>query len=95
MTGNAETDPIKIKEIMGKQINHPVRWVELIGNMMTQRVSCFVEVGPKKVLLGLVRKCLPKDYEYRSYNVEDLKSLDALASAEKAEDPLPSEDLFL
>lgn len=84
VTGKAETDPIKIKEIMGNQINHPVRWVELVGNLMTQGVSRFVEVGPKKVLLGLVRKCLPKDYEYRSYNVEDLKSLDALVSAEKS-----------
>ncbi|MGC1404087.1 MAG: ACP S-malonyltransferase [Thermodesulfobacteriota bacterium] len=83
VTGKAESDPIKIKEIMGSQINHPVRWVELVGNLMTQGVSRFVEVGPKKVLLGLVRKCLPRDYEYRSYNVEDLKSLDALASAEK------------
>ncbi len=84
VTGKAETDPIKIKEIMGKQINHPVRWVELIGNLITQKVSCFVEVGPKKVLLGLVRKCLPKDYEYRSYNVEDPKSLDILAAVEKS-----------
>lgn len=84
VTGKAEADPIKIKEIMGNQINQPVRWVELVGNLMTQGISRFVEVGPKKVLLGLVRKCLPKDYEYRSYNVEDLKSLDVLVSAEKS-----------
>ncbi len=56
----------------------------MVNNLMTQRVSRFVEVGPKKVLLGLVRKCLPKDYAYQAYNVEDLKSLDAFLAAEKS-----------
>jgi [acyl-carrier-protein] S-malonyltransferase len=83
VTGKAETDSTKIKEIMASQIGQPVRWVDLVGNLMGQGVSRFVEVGPKKVLLGLVRKCLPRDYAYRSYNVEDLKSLDALVAAEK------------
>ncbi len=83
VTGKAERDPIRIKEIMGSQIGQSVRWVELVGNLMAHGVSRFVEVGPKKVLLGLVRKCLPRDYEYRSYNVEDLKSLDAFMAAEK------------
>jgi [acyl-carrier-protein] S-malonyltransferase len=83
VTGAVEADPEKIKEIMGRQIGQPVRWTELVGNMMAQGVSRFVEVGPKKVLLGLVRKCLPREYTYKAYNVEDLKSLDALIAAEK------------
>jgi [acyl-carrier-protein] S-malonyltransferase len=84
VTGKAETDPVKIKEIMGQQIGRSVRWAELVSNLKTQGVSRFVEVGPKKVLLGLVRKCLPRDYEYQSFNVEDLKTLDALITAEKS-----------
>ncbi|OGP51043.1 MAG: [acyl-carrier-protein] S-malonyltransferase [Deltaproteobacteria bacterium RBG_13_43_22] len=83
VTGKAETDPAKIKEIMGRQIGQSVRWTELVNNLMTQEVSRFIEVGPKKVLLGLVRKCLSKEYAYRAYNVEDLKSLEALLAAEK------------
>ena len=83
VTGKPENDPVKIKEIMGQQIGKPVRWTEVVNNLMTQGVSRFVEVGPKKVLLGLVRKCLPKDYAYQAYNVEDLKSLDAFLAAEK------------
>ncbi len=83
VTGKPENDPLKIKEIMSQQIGQSVRWTEVINNLMTQGVSRFVEVGPKKVLLGLVRKSLPKDYPYQAYNVEDLKSLDAFLAAEK------------
>jgi [acyl-carrier-protein] S-malonyltransferase len=84
VTGKAETDPAKIKEIMGQQICRSVRWAELVENMMAQGISRFVEVGPKKVLLGLVRKCLPRDYAYQSFNVEDQKTLDTLIAAEKS-----------
>jgi len=83
VTGKPESDPKKIKEIMGQQIGQPVRWKELVNNLMTQGISRFVEVGPKKVLIGLIRKCLPRDYAYQAYNVEDLKSLDAFLTAEK------------
>ncbi|MBI4764719.1 MAG: ACP S-malonyltransferase [Deltaproteobacteria bacterium] len=82
-TGKPENDPVKIKEIMGQQIGQPVRWTEAVNTLMSQGVSRFVEVGPKKVLLGLVRKCLPRDYTYQAYNVEDLKSLDTYLAAEK------------
>jgi [acyl-carrier-protein] S-malonyltransferase len=84
VTGKAEKDPVRIKEIMGQQISRSVRWAELIENMMAQGVSRFIEVGPKKVLLGLVRKCLPRDYDFQSFNVEDPKTLDALIAAEKS-----------
>jgi [acyl-carrier-protein] S-malonyltransferase len=83
VTGKPEKDPLKIKEIMGQQIGKSVLWTEVVKNLMTQGVSRFVEVGPKKVLLGLVRKCLPKEYTYQAYNVEDLKSLDVFLAAEK------------
>jgi [acyl-carrier-protein] S-malonyltransferase len=81
VTGEMERDPEKIKAIMGRQIGESVRWTDVIRNMTAQGVSCFVEVGPKKVLLGLTRKCLPKEYAYQAYNVEDLKSLEALLAA--------------
>ncbi len=83
VTGKPENDPVKIKEIMAQQIGQPVRWTEVVNNLKIEGVSRFVEVGPKKVLLGLVRKCLPKDYTYQAHNVEDLKSLDAYLAAEK------------
>jgi [acyl-carrier-protein] S-malonyltransferase len=83
VTGRAEADPEKIKAIMGQQIGRSVRWAELVAQMQGLGVSRFVEVGPKKVLLGLVRKCLPREYAYQSFNVEDLKSWGTFLSAEK------------
>jgi [acyl-carrier-protein] S-malonyltransferase len=83
VTGKSEKDPVKIKEIMGRQIGQSVRWTEVVNSLKAQGITRFVEVGPKKVLLGLIRKCLPKDYPYQAYNVEDLKSLDAFLAAEK------------
>ncbi len=84
VTGETEKDPLRIKEIMGQQIGQSVRWTEVVNNLKTQGVSRFIEVGPKKVLLGLVRKCLPRDYSYQAYHVEDMKSLDAFLAAEKS-----------
>jgi [acyl-carrier-protein] S-malonyltransferase len=83
VTGKPEKDPLKIKEIMGQQICQSVRWAEAVNTLMIQGVSRFIEVGPKKVLLGFLRKCLPRDYTYQAYNVEDLKSLDTYLAAEK------------
>ncbi|MEW6188169.1 MAG: ACP S-malonyltransferase [Thermodesulfobacteriota bacterium] len=83
VTGKSEKDPDKIKAVMKEQMGSSVRWTDLIRGMTEKRVSRFVEVGPKKVLLGLIRKSLPKEYEFKAYNVEDLKSLEALLAAEK------------
>ena len=74
VTGNTNQDPGQIKEIMGRQIGSPVRWVHIVQGMREDGLTQFVEVGPKKVLLGLVKKCLPKDFAYTAANVEDLKT---------------------
>jgi [acyl-carrier-protein] S-malonyltransferase len=81
VTGQAEKDPVRIKEIMGRQIGSPVRWVQIVQALKEGGFTQFLEVGPKKVLLGLVRKCLPKDFQYTAANVEDLKSLQAYTAA--------------
>jgi [acyl-carrier-protein] S-malonyltransferase len=81
VTGQAEKDPVRIKEIMGRQIGSSVRWVQIVQALKEDGFTQFLEVGPKKVLLGLVRKCLPKDFPYTGANVEDLKSLQAFTAA--------------
>jgi [acyl-carrier-protein] S-malonyltransferase len=81
VTGTAEQDPVRIKEIMGRQIGSSVRWVQIVQALREEGFTKFLEVGPKKVLLGLVRKCLPKDFQYMAANVEDLKSIEAFTAA--------------
>ena len=81
VTGRAEKDPERIKELMSRQIGSPVRWVDIVRHLQQDGMDHFIEVGPKKVLLGLVKKCLPKDCRYTASNVEDLKTLQAFISA--------------
>lgn len=57
-----ETDAAKIKENLIAQLTAPVRWTQTIQNMVTDGATRFIEVGPGKVLQGLVKK-ISKDME--------------------------------
>ncbi len=50
------TDPEKIKENLIAQLTSPVRWTQISENMIRDGANVFVEVGPGKVLQGLVKK---------------------------------------
>jgi [acyl-carrier-protein] S-malonyltransferase len=60
VTGAQEQDPAAIRGIMARQIASRVRWLPIIEQMMAQGVEVFVELGPKNVLTGMMRKILPK-----------------------------------
>jgi len=49
-------DPVDIRAALGKQLISPVQWTESIQWMLEKGVSRFVEIGPDKVLTGLVRR---------------------------------------
>lgn len=55
---NAEpsTDPETIKQNLINQLTGPVRWTQTIRNMVANGAAEFIEVGPGKVLQGLVKK---------------------------------------
>ena len=80
-TAKSETVPQEIKELMAKQLISPVKWYDIILNMVSSGVDTFVEVGPKKVLTGLVKKILPRDTEAKIYNIEDTQSLEDFLNA--------------
>ncbi len=69
-------DPQSIKTLMAEQLCSPVKWYDSVKALMQQDVSVFVEVGPGKVLTGLVKKIVPKDYPASFYNLSDLKTLE-------------------
>jgi len=60
VTGAAERDPDAIRSIMARQIASRVRWYESVLRMVDDGVELFVELGPKKVLTGLMKKILPR-----------------------------------
>jgi [acyl-carrier-protein] S-malonyltransferase len=75
-TAAPETKPELLRQRMSAQLTSPVRWAELILNLQASGVDTWVEVGPKNVLTGLVRKILPQEPKESFYNVENLESLE-------------------
>jgi [acyl-carrier-protein] S-malonyltransferase len=57
-----------------RQVTAPVRWLDSVREMIESGVTVFVEVGPGKVLTGLLRQI---DRSVRVFNVEDSASLQA------------------
>ncbi len=60
VTGGPEQDPAAIKGIMARQIASRVCWLPIIQRMVAEGVEVFVELGPKTVLTGMMKKILPK-----------------------------------
>ena len=76
VTADYEKDPAQIKSLMAKQLISPVRWYDSMCRLIEEKVEIFVEVGPGRVLTGLIRKILPKDYPGKIYSVNNMKTLE-------------------
>jgi [acyl-carrier-protein] S-malonyltransferase len=68
------TNAAEAREALIRQVTLPVRWEESIRELIDRGTSTFVEVGPGRVLSGLLRQI---DRSVHSLNVEDVKSLQA------------------
>jgi [acyl-carrier-protein] S-malonyltransferase len=79
-TAAPETDPEALRQAMSRQLTSPVRWAELILNLKAAGVDTWVEVGPKNVLKGLVRKILPQEPQEHFFNVENRESLESFVA---------------
>jgi [acyl-carrier-protein] S-malonyltransferase len=60
------------RDALIRQVTNPVRWLESVRDMIDSGVTVFVEVGPGKVLTGLLRQI---DRSVRVFNVEDSATL--------------------
>ncbi|WP_062056311.1 ACP S-malonyltransferase [Aquimarina longa] len=56
VTAKAVTDPEEIKKNLIAQLTAPVKWTQTMQNMIEDGATSFTEVGPGKVLSGLVKK---------------------------------------
>ena len=70
VTADEIFDKDKIKSLLIDQIENRVRWRESIINMMNKGVNHFIEIGPGKVLSGLVKR-INKDVKINTINIED------------------------
>ena len=75
VTANEILDERELKELLTNQIEMRVRWRESILNMINKGVDQFIEIGPGKVLSGLVKR-INKDVKITSINNQsDVESL--------------------
>ena len=75
VTANEILDEKELKELLINQIEMRVRWRESILNMINKGVDQFIEIGPGKVLSGLVKR-INKDVKITSINQQsDIESL--------------------
>jgi len=67
-----------LRDSLVRQVSQPVRWLESVEFLISQGVKTFIEIGPGKVLSGLVRQI---DRSVQCVNVEDEASLRAAREA--------------
>ncbi|MBC8029450.1 MAG: ACP S-malonyltransferase [Pyrinomonadaceae bacterium] len=73
----AITSPAEARDALVRQVSSPVRWLQSIELLIREGVDTFVEVGPGKVLTGLMRQI---SREVKCFNVEDTASLKSAAA---------------
>ena len=75
VTASSCSDPNEIKKLLVQQIEKPVRWRESVVNMINSGVQKFIEIGPGKVLSGLVKRIDRNVKLIQVNDMEDLKNL--------------------
>jgi [acyl-carrier-protein] S-malonyltransferase len=81
VTAASAADPDEIREVMSRQLCSPVRWFDSMRLMQAGGVATFVEVGPGRVLAGLLKKILPKDSPAAIHNVGSLAQLEEFSKS--------------
>ena len=75
VTANPVSKAEDIKKLLVEQIEKPVRWRESVSNMIGFGVNNFIEIGPGKILSGLVKRIDRKVKLNQVNNLSDLKKL--------------------
>ncbi len=75
VSAQQESDPVTMKDMMARQIASRVRWYEIITSMLDEGVDTFLEVGPKTVLKGMMRKIVPKGTKVTSLQFDSPATL--------------------
>ena len=75
VTSEPTNDVAIIKELLINQIEKPVRWRETVNYMIDKNINKFIEIGPGKVLSGLVKRINRSAELLQINDLEDLKKL--------------------
>ena len=76
VTGKVILNSNELKDLLVKQIEHRVRWRESVKLMINKGVNQFIEIGPGKVLSGLIKR-IDRNIKVSAINTEeDIKLID-------------------
>ena len=75
VTATEYKDADEIKKLLIKQIESPVRWRESIEYMISQGTTMFIEIGPGKVLSGLIKRI---NKEVKVLNIDKLEDIEQI-----------------
>ncbi len=79
---NVDAEPLmeagRVVEILVRQVTAPVRWEDVVLRLVKEEVTTCIEVGPGRVLSGLIRRIAP---DVQLLNVEGRASLEATLAA--------------
>ena len=75
VTAKIEKNPENIKKLLIDQIFSTVKWRETIINISNEGVSNFVEIGPGKVLTGMVKRTVKNVNCFSINSIDDIKNL--------------------
>ena len=73
VTSKPENNPEDIKKLLVEQICSTVRWRESIINMSKENVNNFIEIGPGKVLSGMVKRTVKNINCFSINSIDDMK----------------------
>jgi [acyl-carrier-protein] S-malonyltransferase len=79
------TAPDELRDALLRQVSAPVRWLESMQLLLGKNLDTVIEIGPGKVLSGLMRQT---NRDVRCLNVEDAASLEAARAALAVRDEL-------
>ena len=75
VTANETSDIEEIKKLLINQIENRVRWRESVKNMIANEINHFIEIGPGKILSGLIKR-IDKNVKINTINNDsDIKDL--------------------
>ena len=75
VTATPENDSSKIKKLLIEQIFSTVKWRQSILNMSEKGVQNFIEIGPGKVLTGMVKRTVKEANCFSINSIADIKNL--------------------
>ena len=75
VNANSEQEPNEIKKLLIDQISSTVRWRESLIYMSNNGAKNFIEIGPGKVLSGMVKRTLKNCNSFAINSITDIKSL--------------------